>query len=294
MRRQAFVFLIVAACPFVVPASAFGSLLAYDGFAYPAGASLLNQNGGLGFSSAWYGPSNTTNYTIASNSLSSPTSPKLTTQGNHATGAAIPSNASTSAWMQRNLTTPLGASGTTTYISMTLEPEGTPFTGGFGGFFGLSLVQSFGNVEFDFGLPGADQSGSVHYGEETLGGSGRVVSNLAPVSGAPELLVVRADFNANPSLPDTFTLFVNPTPGAAQPVSSLVKQDLNLSTINEIAIRSGGEFDIDEIRIGTTYADVVPAPEPSGIVLFGIGLAAMVATYSHSRGGRRRAMMGRP
>jgi hypothetical protein len=283
VRPQAIFFLIVvAAYPSFVPISAFGSVLAYEDFAYPAGANLLDQDGGFGFSSAWYGSSSTTNYTIASNSLSSPTPPELMTQGNRVAGAAIPSNATVSAWMQRNLTTPLGAPGTTSYVSMLLEPEGTPFTGGFGGFAALSLVQTFGSVEFDFGLPGVDQSGGGSYGEESLGGSGRVESDVAPVAGSPVLLVVEANFNINPSLPDTFTLFVDPTPGAPQPESTLVKQDLNLTTINEIAIRSGGAFDIDEIRIGTTFADVVPVPEPSCMVLFGIGLAALIATYRHS------------
>jgi len=45
-----------------------------------------------------------------------------------------------------------------------------------------------------------------------------------------------------------------------------VKTDLSLGTVSRIGIYSTGAFTVDEIRIGTTYADVVPSgdhtPDP--------------------------------
>jgi len=66
---------------------------------------------------------------------------------------------------------------------------------------------------------------------------------------------MRADF-----LPgnDTFTLYTNPVPGAPEPVNGVVKADLNLGVASKIGIYSSGAFSVDEIRIGSTYADVTP------------------------------------
>ena len=38
-----------------------------------------------------------------------------------------------------------------------------------------------------------------------------------------------------------------------------MKADLDLGTVSRIGIYSTGAFAIDEIRIGTTYADVLPS-----------------------------------
>ncbi len=76
---------------------------------------------------------------------------------------------------------------------------------------------------------------------------------------------------------DTFTLYVNPTPGGTQPLSGAVKSDTDVGTISSLSLYSTGAFSVDEIRIGTTYADVVPSavlpiPEPSSLVLVTLGV----------------------
>ena len=58
-------------------------------------------------------------------------------------------------------------------------------------------------------------------------------------------------------------MYTNPTPGAAEPSSGTVKNDLNIGTLSSLVIYSGGAFSIDELRVGTTYADVTPASGPS-------------------------------
>jgi hypothetical protein len=90
---------------------------------------------------------------------------------------------------------------------------------------------------------------------ETRGGTGQIASGIPTVVGQTTLLVVKAQLQgAN----DVFVLFVNPTPGADEPGSSLVKTDLNLLFVSRIGIYASGAFAIDEIRIGTSFADVVP------------------------------------
>lgn len=104
---------------------------------------------------------------------------------------------------------------------------------------------------------------------------------LIPTSGTP----VEADFNStvhdlNTTVfvvlkatmttgNDTFDLYINPTPGAAEPGTATISTTSTTSVINptngvgRIAIRQGGtasgSFFIDEVRVGTSWASVTPA-----------------------------------
>ena len=81
-------------------------------------------------------------------------------------------------------------------------------------------------------------------------------------TGQTVLLVLRVDFFAGI---DRLTLYANPTPGAAEPFLGAVKQDRDLGTVTGLTLYSTGAFSVDEIRVGTTFADVVPTaavPEP--------------------------------
>jgi hypothetical protein len=152
----------------------------------------------------------------------------------------------------RNLGLPLGADNTTVYISFLIQPQGKLNDGAFNGYFGLTLNGSLGG-DFFVGKPGAGAEGQ--YVMETRGGTGQVPSGTPAAVGRTALLVVKAQF-----LPgnDVFTLYTNPTPGHPEPASGVSKADLDLGTVAAIGIYSTGAFSIDEIRIGTTYADVVP------------------------------------
>jgi hypothetical protein len=76
-----------------------------------------------------------------------------------------------------------------------------------------------------------------------------------------------ADFAAGN---DKFTLYVDPTPGGAEPLTGTVKQDRDVGTVSALMLYSTGAFSVDEIRIGTTYADVTSTPEPSSISFVGV------------------------
>ncbi len=230
------------------------SQLAYDGFglSFP-----LYSNSGAGFASPWtQGGFNAfaSGYAFRQRSLCYP---KLDAgAGGSVSSAAMP----TINGALRNLAQPLGANGTTAYVSFLIQPAGVLNDGFINGFFGLTVNGSLGNELF-IGKPGG---GAVEeYVIENRGGFGQLTSGVPTVVGRTTLLVVKAQFQAGN---DVFTLYVDPTPGRPEPSSPVVKTDLDLGTVSRIGIYSTGAFIIDEIRIGTTYADVVPSgsntPDP--------------------------------
>ncbi len=255
--------------------SARADLMAYEGFNYPVGTNLNGQNGGVGFAGPWapggFNASVFNHLTIGSGSL---TFDNLLISGNHASAGA--QNAI--AGLTRPLAQPLGTPGTVSYISFLLRPEGTLGQGALNGFFGVTLeTQGGSEPQLFIGKPGG---GAVNrYVLENRGGANQVASGVAPVVGEPVLLVVKAEFSAGN---DRFTLFVDPTPGGIEPASGTVKSDANVGLITGLTLYSTGAFSIDELRVGTTFADVTPlgpgpvVPEPGSLSLFVLSLGGVV------------------
>jgi hypothetical protein len=240
--------------------------LAYEGFSYePAGAALLGQEGAgsMGFASAWreYDPwDNPAVYAIASGSLADPACGLLNC-GNHVTSSGC--HWEKNVYIARTLGAAIGYPGTTTYVSFLLRPEGTLGEGIYGGYFGLELFGS-GTVLF-VGKPGTGATNP--YLISDLSGGGAQSTTVVPQAGRTDLLVLRADFDVSGTL-DSFKLYVNPVPGAEEPaLADAVKVDSDVGTVTTIRIDGGGAFCIDEIRLGSTYADVTPVPEPSILLL---------------------------
>ena len=243
------------------------SLLVYEGFDYgPSGSALLSNNGGSGFSNAWStapGPANTDPYVLNNSTL---TDGLLQTSGQSASSIAI----SGIGGLARTFNQTFGADVTTIYMSVLMRPEGVLNAGFSFGYFGMFL-QSNANHLF-LGKPGG---GDVnHWGMEVQGGGGQVSTGVGAVVGQTVLLVVRADF-----LPgaDKFTLYLDPTPGGPEPLTGTVKNDADAGTITGLEIFSGGAFSIDEIRIGNTFADVTPVPEPTTAALMLASVALLSA-----------------
>ena len=260
--------------------SAPAALIAYEPFEYGnVGGDLLALGGGSGFSGAWIGggfnASSFNNYDIAAGGLSFS---NLVVSSNHMTTAAT----SAIAGLRRNFATPLGATGTTNYLSFLIRPEVQPSA-----FSGL-IVGNGSGAELFFG-----KSGSANqYVMETRGGGGRVSTGVVPVQGQTVFLVLKMEFANGP---DRFTLYVNPAPGGAEPVSAFVKSDLDLGTAAALFFYSQGAYSVDEIRLGTSWSEVTPAVAVSrGTIQFksrnftfaeNDGFAKIIATRTSSSHG---------
>jgi hypothetical protein len=269
-------------------AAADAALSAYEGFDYAnVGSDLVGQSGGSGFSGAWapggFNASVSDNYDVAAGSLAFGL---LATGGNRVSSGPTVAIAG----VTRTLAAPLGADGTTRYFSVVLRPEGTLNAGAFNGFFGLTL-ETPGEPELYFGKPGSDAINE--YVVEDRGGAGQVSSGVGAAVGQTALLVLKAQFQPGP---DVFTLYVNPAPGGPEPAAGAVKTGSDVGPVTGLTVYSTGEFSVDEIRVGTTFADVTPAvPEPSGS-LFGCLVAGTVAlrrTRGQTGAGCRASLVAR-
>lgn len=215
--------------------------LAYEGFSLPLPPPF---HGGGGFSGSW---NNDLSPTLQGFSWSDST---LHLNGLQASGGSVSGDASFTFSIASRDLTPLVANFSTIYVSFLLEPRGTLNEGAAGGFFGLFLRGASG-----FLFAGKPGGGAVdRYVLETLGGAAQVASDVPVVVGRTVLLVVKAQFSPGN---DLFTLYVDPPVKGAEPAGGIVKTDLDLGTLTALGIYSGGAFAIDEIRVGTTYADVV-------------------------------------
>jgi hypothetical protein len=177
----------------------------------------------------------------------------------------------------RNLTQVLGANNTTAYLSFMLRPQGTLDDGVFSGFFGVTL----NGAAFQDLFVGKPGGGAVHeWVIESRGGGGQLSSGVPVVIGQTAFFVVKADFLAGA---DHFTLYVNPTPGEGEPATGIVKSDQDLGAITRVGIYSTGAFDVDEIRIGATYAAVTPrvafAGTPGAKNCHGVSVSALAQEH---------------
>ena len=230
-----------------------GTPFAYEGFDdAPGGADLLGQSGGEGFDDAAWFPAGFNaptyaNFKIAPGSLAFAS---LATAGNRVRTEATPRIAG----LGRRFATPIRAEQTTTlYLSLLVRPEDDG--GGFlNGFFGVYL-DGPGSSDLFIGAGGSPRT----YRLETRGGRGLACSGVSPGAGETALLVVRADLQPGR---DVFTLYVNPEPGAPEPISGAVKEDLDIGGFQTLVIYSTGAFCLDELRTGATYEQVTPtSPE---------------------------------
>ena len=246
-------------------------LLAHEPFPLPT-TQLVGMNTGTGFAGPWvpggFNASISANYAVHSQGLTF--GPLLTSGGR---GIAAFTNAISG--VTRPLAEPLGTTGTTRYISFLLRPDGQLNQGAFNGFFGVNL-EAAGEPEVFAGKPG---DGAINqYVIEDRGGSGQFSTLVPAVSGVTSFLVIKAEFGPNV---DKFTLYMNPLPGAPEPLLGTVKQDTNMGTVGGLTLYSTGAFSVDEIRVGHTFADVTPVPEPGLGALALVGLGLLMRRRSH-------------
>jgi len=260
----------IAACFGVVAAGAVNQslkadLLAHEPFPLPS-TQLAGMNTGTGFAGPWlpggFNASTWANYAVYPDGL---TFGPLQTSGGRGF-AAFTTN--TISGLTRPLAQPIGETGTTRYLSFLLRPEGAINQGVFNGFFGLTL-EAAAEPQIFTGKPGSDAIGD--YVIENRGGEGQFSTFVPAAVGVTSLLVIKAEFGQPV---DRFTLYMNPIPGGPEPLVGTVKQDVDVAMIPALTLYSTGAYSIDEIRVGNTFADVTPVPEPSvgALLLLGAGV----------------------
>jgi hypothetical protein len=260
---------LVAAATLAFPTIGRATLLVYEPFDYPAGQ-LTGANGGVGFASSWGGFRG--EFSIQTGNLQ--------TNGFVSPGNEAHYLATTYQNIGRQLSGVYdGASGTDLWASYLTNVASS------GAFTSLAIGQlQPGNLHI--GILGNGSGPPLNnWGMDTFGGAGQVFSNVPVVYGQTVLLVVHIQFLTGP---DHIDLFVNPTPGAPPSTPNATKTDLDLG--QTLQTQGGyiylaayiGNVLYDDIRIGTTYGDVVPVPEPSAVGLTLMALAGVAVLWTRS------------
>ncbi len=165
---------------------------------------------------------------------------------------------------------------------------------------GLSLYfgGSFGNENLWLGTPGGSTYGFRVGPAAAADSTTHTVSTAVAATGATHFLAAHLVLSGPTTADNSVTLYVDPdfaslgtgtapTGGSSVSFSGLFSFPFEQVTLENRSGVSNDTVRFDEIRIGSTWADVSPVPEPSALLLAGGGLAAAVGVR------RRRALTGR-
>jgi hypothetical protein len=251
------------------------ALLVYEGFDYSAGTSLRTQSGGTGFAGAWANTGNATE-TATSPGLGYG---NLTAAGNKATlnGQQTTSTNGNSAFLTRDLSQSFGADGTTVWLSFISQRTGSKSAGGtaqplnYQRVFSLSLFSGSATEQASVGELSNDPADvwALNPDATTIAPSAHTTTPLDTQS----FLLLRIDNIAGTSS-DKAYLWVNPDLSLGEPAigteAATITDELSF---NRVRLTVGGSQNsgatlaasglFDEIRIGDTFADVTPVPEPN-------------------------------
>ena len=131
---------------------------------------------------------------------------------------------------------------------------------------GVSLFQGGVAEKFFFG----QRISATKWGMEIHAGPG-ISSSVTTVSNETGFLVVKLDGTTGVA-----SLYVNPvTLGGSAPITANATMTFTNFSFDTFRIQSGGteKLDVDELRLGTTYASVTPLaiPEPTTALLLALG-----------------------
>jgi hypothetical protein len=262
---------------------ASAELKVYEPFDYAVGSSLLGANGGTGFTGPWRDQTAAGSASIQSGSL---VYPGLSTSGN----SVLMSGQTGTYNIFRNHANIEGADGTTTWISFIGQRLGppqdppanpnNPYPRGVNiSFYNAEGLALHGREQFAIGnASGAATNDWAFIGHGQV--ANIVPSASPPVSygGAPAaFVVIRIDHHGPPNMDgpgnnDDIYFFINPSLGAEPSPASANAQRLGTAANtfdysgldhlrpfvgNTSGAQPYGELLWDELRIGTTFADVI-------------------------------------
>jgi hypothetical protein len=284
MNTNAFIRLGAALSLILVtlfPARMTASLAAYEGFDYTAGTSIGGQTGGVGWTNAWATSAAGMLATNVEGSLSYTVNGKsLVTSGGSLVVGSPAGNLGTTATPNRalnlNFSSGLGTTagaGRTNWVSflyrrLNLEPGTLPYLrqANFGMFEGSGERVSVGG-------PNTSATVSNVLSVWSNSGSNTVTtplqaSNYPVAAGATYLILIKVVANST-TAPDTAFVWFNWTNLTAEPstnLATLADREVNLSSVNTMRFQAGNLsatgsnacFQVDELRVGTTFADVTP------------------------------------
>jgi hypothetical protein len=272
---------ILLAVAVLAPSTSQAStLITYEGFPYPPlGPFTIDEQGGetngwaanwgqfLGGATAYV----VTNASLANGSLADP-SGLLYTYSN----CVYSSGGNAGRYFTEPGTWALG--GYTNYFSILIKPANTPATGHIEA---LQIYSNDGNLGTSMGgtvtnfhdmFIGKNSNGlnwGLEYTTNTVvGGTNNTVfvdsySSVAAASNTTVLLVARVIFAEG--APDSWVLYVNPTPGQPEPAvpAATAIDDIGTEAGLQLDTFNGAQAFFDEIRMGTTFASVTPTTATS-------------------------------
>jgi hypothetical protein len=263
------------------PNTAQATLFDYDPFNY-SGATLPTQNGGTGWNAGWF-----TTGTSAVNGLSndgislsypmtweSPLVP-LPSSGSRVVTGGTTGNANTSRLLSQTIN--LSVDGTVMYASA-LFRKNTANGSTANDNILLEFVDSSANRRWGFGIEGTGDKPWLNANGST--------SPAGPAVTAGDTYFIVAKIVSSASGTDSAFLKVygtgyNSQVTVAEPTTwDATLTETTSAILDRIRIRidSGNALatpaEVDEIRIGNTWLDVVSVPEPSSMTLLGLGLVA--------------------
>lgn len=265
---------VIVACSVLATGLAGGAVLVSEDFEYPTGE-IAGSAGGSGFSAPWAGAG-----------VAAVVSPGLSYPGLTASGNALFDNAFSFQSPSRTFSAGIGdgTPNTTIYFSILLNLQGSAGSGYLG--FELSGASSsasnlyIGHSQYmqgsdtQYGVGGLTNDGNA-FTSQTRGGS---ISY-----GGVDFITGQVVFSGTPGDgQDVASIYIDPA-GSTQPAFADATVTDNFTNFNQIDfLGSGSPGEFGQFIIGTTYADVIPVPEPSSMTLV-LGASCVLAAYVRNR-----------
>jgi len=231
------------------------ALISYDGFDVPGTYPAFGSIAGLGGGSGWTGNYNQTgSFSFIGSTTGLTFGDLLTTPG----AAIAPLDGNVFNFTANTRTfTPISSG--QLWVSWLYSPNPSIYSG-------LGLSRTGGGEAFYIGTDG---NGLLRIDTTAAGGSNGTYGAL---TAGTTFVVAHLDYTAQ-----TINVYRDPTPGAALPSATASFSGLNIGEVQSLIFLSGanGVTSFDEFRLGSSFVDVTPVPEPSSLIIAALGVAGL-------------------